>query len=412
MQLGHFQMQNYWPFLLILSFLIKDKSKSISTNQIVIGVLLAIQFLASVYLAFFALSAISVFFIVKAFKSIGFKHSVIKIAVIILTFVIIDGVFIKGYLDARNNFAVKREIGEYLTYSAKISDYLFPRQNGIFYQNPIIKKWQSYNKHQYGETASFPGFVLGSFAILGLVSLRKTKKDFSLNFSTKPLDIFFLSIMLLGFLFSLGYPYIPFVKYLPFFDTIRGVSRWSFLLYFGIVYFSISYLSKIKTKWILSVSLLLLFADVLPGQLTAYKDSFIDKNDETIKNICSAKKTIVLEVPITHFDAGTNIAAGLSYITKRLLATSYNNCFLVNGYSGYDLPSILNLKDKFYSSLASGSLPGLFGLLEANHINILKVNTNELSADNLAAYNAIKIKLIKSDRLTQIGQDIFLIHSQ
>jgi len=409
-QMGHFQMQNYWPFFLILYLLVKNTSKSYSINEILIGILLAVQFLASVYLTFFTLVAISFFLLIKAFKGLGIKNSAIKLLVIILTFAIIDGVFIKGYMDARKNFAIKRDLGEYLTYSAKVSDYLFPRQNGIFYQNPIIKKWQSYNKHQYGESASFPGFVLCGLAILGIVKLGKSKKDFSLHFSAQPTDIFFLTIMLIGFLFSLGYPYIPFVKYVPFFDTIRGVARWSFLFYLGLTYFSISFLSKIKTKWVLLSILILLIADILPGQFVTFKDSYLNSSDEILRNICSTKKTIVLEVPITHFDAGTNIAEGLTYITKKLLATTYTNCLLVNGYSGYDLPSLLSLKDQFYSNLNSNDPTLLVDLLKKNQVDILRVNTDNLSSLNLTSYKNLYGKLSNSDAITKVDRDVFVIN--
>lgn len=409
-QLGHFQMQTSWPFFLILYLLVKNKTKGFSVNEIFIGVLLAIQFLASVYLAFFSVLAISIFLFVKCIKGLGIKNFIIKFVAIFFTFILIDGIFVKGYIDARKNFAVKRDIGEYLTYSAKITDYLFPRQTGIFYQNRIVKKWQSFNKHQFGEPASFPGFMLSGLAILGIIKLRRSKKDFSVHFSTGLIDLFFLGIMAVGFLFSLGYPYIPFVKYVPFFDTIRGVSRWSFLLYTGIAYFAVSFLSKIKTKPIFISVLILLFADILPNGIITVKDSYLTENDEILRNICTTRKTVLLEVPITHFDAGTNVSEGLSYITKRLLATSYNKCQLINGYTGYDLPSILNLKDQFYSSLNNNDPEQLISLLNKNHVEILKINTNELSDQNLRSYKNLYNELIKSKGVTKINHDMFLVN--
>ncbi|KKQ75732.1 MAG: hypothetical protein US96_C0005G0005 [Candidatus Woesebacteria bacterium GW2011_GWB1_38_5b] len=408
-QMGHFQMQNYWPFIFILYFLFKTDKKKFSFNEVLIGLLVATQFLASVYLAFFSIISIFIFFLVKIYKGQNYKVAVSKFSIIILTFLLLDGIFIKGYMDAKKSFEIKRGVGEYLTYSAKISDYFFPRQNGLFYQNSLVAKWQSYNKHFVGETASFPGFILTILGILGLIKFGKSKEHISFNFSTDTPSLFFLCLMIIGFIFSLGYPYIPFAKYVPFFDTIRGVSRWSFLLYVGIAFFAVFYISKIKSKWLFTAALVLLITDVLPAKFITYKDSYLEKNDETLRTICTAKKTVLFELPVTHFDAGDNIAKGLSYIAKRELASVYNSCHLVNGYSGYDLPNLFNFKDQVYAAINSADPKLLYNVVKGRGVNVVKVNTEYLNETSLENYNKIYSKFSKLEGVREIGNNLFLI---
>jgi len=408
-QIGHFQMQNYWPFLLILLLLFKTSSKRFSFDEVLIGFLIAIQFLASVYLAFFGIAAIFIFFLVQIYKGLNIKIASTKFGVIIFTFLILDGIFIKGYMDARKNFVITRGTNEYLVYSAKISDYIFPRQNGFFYQNFIVRKWNTFNNHQFGEPASFPGFILGALAILGLIKIERTKKYFSFHFSVDTSNLFFLCLMLIGLAFSLGYPYLPLAKYIPFFDTTRGTSRWSFLFYIGLIYFSIFYISKIKSKWFLAAAIILLIIDILPAKLTTYKDSYLSSNDETLKSICSVKKTVILEVPVTHFDAGDNIAVGLSYITKRQLASLYNGCYLVNGYSGYDLPSIQQIKDRLISSAQTGNADEFISTVKESNAQLLSINPEAVPPSTLPLLEKTLAKLEKQGKLKHIQNGVYRV---
>lgn len=408
-QIWHFQMLNYWPFFLILFLMIREETRKLPLNEILVGILVAVQFLASVYLAFFSLVAIFVFLSVRVYKGAAFKSTLIKFIVIILTFVLIDGIFIKGYLEARKNFGIKREIGEYLTYSAYLSDYFFPMQNGILYQNTIVRKWQSYDKHLIGEPITFPGFILGSLAILGLIRFRKSKGDFSLRFSSQTIDLFFLLLMIIGFSFSLGFPYLPLVKYIPLFDTIRGTGRWSFLFYSGLIYFSVSCLNRIKSKSLLGLAMILLIIDVLPGKIVTYKDSYLTINDEVLKSICSLEKTVVLEIPVTHFDAGDNLAVGLSYITKRQLATLDNQCYLVNGYAGYDLPSIQKIKDDLISYSQVGNDGGFISTVKQSRAQYVSINSEAVPLTLLPSLEKTIARLERTKKIKHIKEGVYLV---
>lgn len=407
-EIGHFQMQSYWPYLLILCKLF-DTDKKYIKDGILIGILISIQFLSSVYLAFFGLVSLSIYFLIQIYKVGNYKITVSKFILIVLTFLLFDGVFIKGYLDARKNFAINRNLSEYIVYSAKITDYLFPRQTGIFYQNAIVEKWQSYNHRPFGEPAIFPGLVLSSLAILGLIKIQKSKKDFSLHFSVEKIDLFFLSLIIVGFLFSLGYPYLPFVKYIPLFDTIRGTSRWSFLLYTGIIYFAVSFLSKIRPGKMLLLLSILLILDVFPVTVATYKNTYISEDDNVLKNICAAQKTVVLEIPVTHFDSGTNIVEGLTYITKRLLATTYNHCTLVNGYSGYDLPSIQKIKDNLIASTQSQDPNGFIITVRSTGANYISINPEVIPEKLYPQLDKIITILTKTGKLKYIGAEVYQV---
>lgn len=409
-QIGHFQMQSYWPFLVVIALLLKRDDNKSFKNQVLIGVFISLQFLASVYLAFFSLITVLIFFALKCVTEFKYKANAIKFIVIVLTFLVLDGIFIKGYIDAKKSFDIQRDSGEYLVYSAKITDYIFPRQNGLFYQNKIINKWNSFNKHQSGEPASFPGLTISILALLGMFKFSRTKKGVALFFPTDFKNTFFLIVVGVGFAFSLGYPYLPFVKFIPFFDAVRGTSRWSFLVYFGMVFFALNFLSKIKPRSTVVLLALLLMIDVFPQQIHTFKDSYITANDEVLKGICSTAKIIVLEVPVTHFDAGQNIAEGLSYISKTLLATSYNKCTLVNGYSGYDLPSIQYLKNDVSMAFQDNNSRALYDSVKQSGADLVSINFESLPQSLYPNTEKVLLSLQKSGKLTLVKEGVYQIH--
>lgn len=409
-QIGHFQMQSYWPFIIVITLLLKSHTDKSIKYDVLIGFFIALQFLASVYIAFFGLIAVFIFFLLRGVNHGQFRISGRKFSIVVLTFLILDGVFIKGYSDAKKSFNIQRSSSEYIVYAAKFSDYLFPRQNGFFYQNKLISKWNGFNKHIFGEPASFPGFVLSILAVFGLAKLSKTKKGIALLFSSQAKDLFFYALIVCGLVFSLGYPYLPLAKYVPFFDAIRGTARWSFLAYFGLTFFALKSLSKIKHNLILTLLVVLLVVDVLPQQINSVEDTYITQNDNVLSEVCTKNKTTVLEIPITHFDAGNNIAEGLSYISKRLLATSYNKCFLINGYSGYDLPSIQKLKDEVVLSFQNDDSITFYNLAKQSGASLISVNFETLPPNLYPNADSVLESLQKKGSITHIGSGVYQLH--
>lgn len=251
-QLGHFQIMSYWPMFFSLYFLTKDNFNFKVKNVFIAGIFLAIQFLASVYLAIFLCFVSGIWFLI-GFSRKNVKHTLLPFLIYFLTFFILDGFFIKGYIETKNIYKIKRPINEYILYSAHITDYLFSDTPSLIYQSTLMKKWNSFDHHIVGEKAAFPGFLFSILFLLGFFTFIKVKNKKLIGFEFTKEKIFFLLIIIIGFVFSLGprlnvngvYAHIPlpsylFLKFLPMFDTIRGSARWSFLVYFGIVFYFIS----------------------------------------------------------------------------------------------------------------------------------------------------------------------------
>ena len=419
-QFGHFQMISFWPLMFSLYFLIDsrgDKKKLFLT-----GIFLALQFLASVYLAYFLAIVIFLYLFIDFLKNRKIKNALVAFLIIFSTFLVLDGVFIKGYLDTQKKFDVKRDYGEYVAYSAHLTDYIFPRQQSFLYQNSIIQKWSSYNKHNIGELASFPGFVLTITALLGIFTIKKTKNNFLVMFKKNEERYWFFSLIVIGFLFSLGprinfngnYSGIPSIYTLllkiPLVEAIRGLARWSFLFYLGLTYFSLMYLKTIRHKALFVILSIILLLELIPCRSLAYPGTYITKADKVLKSICSPRKKVVLEIPVTHFDTTGSIAEGLSYITTRELATLYNHCQLINGYSGYDLPSIQNIKNQIYNSISNKDSKGFYTAIKDSGAEYLVINKENLITETKQTFDLLTAELIKTSQLKSIGSDVYKIN--
>jgi hypothetical protein len=413
-QLGHFQLQSYWPSLFSLYFIIRNGGKHHLKNLILSGVFLAIQFLASVYVAVFLIASICLYFLSLVFLNHKLFQSIKNLAVILGTFLIICSPVIVGYLKVQKEYNVQRNYGEYVSYSAHLSDYLF--SGGIksaIHSSVLVNKWNSFNKHNIGEGALFPGFLLTTLGLLGIF-YSKEKRGMTL---------FFLFLTGTGFIFSLGprinfngtyaeipLPYHLLLKYVPFIDVIRAPARWAFLFYTGLTFFALKYLSKksfgIPIFLLLTVFIIL---EYIPLNIQARSETYIHEKDQILKDICSKETKVVLEIPITHFDAGDSIFTGLSYITKTILASSYHKCNLVNGYTSYDLPSIQILKNSIYDKKSLQNPEKFAQVLKSSNADILVVNDNFLIPEIKDDLLKVVEKLVKQGYLIPYGEGVYQI---
>jgi len=422
-QMGHFQIQNYWPLLFSLFLLLKNEDPPRNTILFLVGLFLTVQFLASVYLAFFLGTILFLLFLIRSLtrKSI---RPIINFLSILLVFGLSSGVFIKGYFETQKQYHAQRDYGEYVTYSAHVSDYLFPQQKGWLYQNKLVSRWMSFNKHNIGELASFPGFVLSITAIFGLFGIKNLNKRLVFSFVKNESNYLFLGLILIGFLFSLGprinfngvyanipLPYTLLIKYIPIFNVIRGTSRWSFLLYLGLTYFSLQYLKNANKK-IIVVIIAILVLEIIPLTFQTQKGTYITTQDQVLNEICGKTKTVILEIPVTHFDTNGGIAEGLSYITKRLLASEYNHCYLVNGYSGYDLPQIQKIKDGLVYSVQEKKTDVFIGIIKQTGSSIIAINKDDLNPNLYSNLPAVLLTLEKEGRLYNLGNDLYQINDK
>lgn len=416
--INHFQMITFWPFFAGLSFLFKETLKT--KNYAIAGIFIAVQFLASAYLGVFMAFVVVTHAIVSSLndRNLSFvKHSIVAIAV----FLLLDGVFVKGYLGAKSQFEIVRDYREYIIYSAHVADYLFPKMiNSIFYRLPVFGDWNALSGH-FGEAANFPGFSVTTLALIALIYVKQ-KKEISFGIRLGRTELLFLLLIVFGFVFSLGprlqfngnYDHLPLpyhfiVKYAPLVNSIRTPGRWSFILYVGLIYFALKTLGKIKNKIAYGAICLFILAEYLPTQIPNESQSYIDKNDVTLSTICAKRSLVALQIPVTHFDVKGGIVEGLSYITKEELASLFHGCRIVNGYSGYDLPYIQSIKNDIYDSL-NQNLPDKFiETVNRAEADIFVVNRqfilNELE-NNLQPTLDL---FVKTGRIKSISPDVYQI---
>ncbi len=394
LELGHFQMMFFWPFLLSLYFVFRNEDKYKVSDLILAGFFLAIQFLASVYISLFLIAALGIYFF-ASFLFSRKKISVIKNFILIFAvFLLIDGIFIKGYFDMKKNYQIQRSINEYIGYSVHLTDYLFVKDKGsLLYSTGLFKKWNQLDKH-IGIKAYFPGFLITLLAFIGLFSLTKKKDSFSIKLNLDKTRLFFLLLLITGFVFSLGprisfngnyahlpTPYAFFLKFIPLFESVRAPGRWSYLFYIGVVFFAMIPLASVSTKKRIVLSGLIFFlilAEYLPFPIKTHQEAFLSKDDEILKNICSKEKKVLLEIPVTHYNVKGGTVKGLNYITKVELASDFHNCYLINGYSGYDLPELVTIDVNLNDCLEKNNCDQIRNQLSTMRIDVIKFNENEI----------------------------------
>ncbi len=427
LELSHFQMLTFWPYFLTLYFLLKNEGKPETKNFIFVGLIVTIQFLASVYLSVYLIFSILLFYFLKIVLQKDLKKEVFGISLIFLVFLISSGIFIKGYIDMKNTYNIKRDLKEYVTYSANISDYLFTSQiNSLIHRSSLMENWNKADKN-WSLHSSFPGFLIFLLSIPALFKLRKNRDIISINLELNREKLFFTTLIVVGFLFSLGprlnfngnYAHIPLpyslvIKFIPVSEVIRVPSRWSFLFFLGFIYFSLITLNKLTGKPYYKFFLFLVFVifilEYLPINIKSTQNSYINRDYQILKNLCKNNKKVLLELPATHLDAYPNIIEGLEYISKVELVSTYHNCNIVNGYSGYDLPDIFLLSDTLSKYIKENNTRAFTEEVQKRKIDIVKFNQYYFVTEmKLSIHNFVNAIATESG-VEKINNDLFSFH--
>lgn len=399
LQLGHFQMISFWPFFFSLYFIYKNKEEKKVKNLILAGIFLSLQFLTSVYLSIFLAFSIFLFYAIDFIFSKRKINALKDLIIIFTVFFILDGIFIKGYLDVKKLYNIKRDIHEYILYSAHLSDYLFTTPiNSLIHKSKIINRWNKFDKHVIGEKVAFPGFTLFILSLAGFLAIKTKKGGIFISAQISKENLFFLALIIFGFWFSLGprlnfngnYAEIPtgynlLLKYIAPLESIRALDRWSFLFYLGINYFSIKALKKLlvnntkkKRTAMLSIICIFFTLEYIPFKIITYKKTYITPFYRKVKTECQQKKKILLEYPVTHFNVKGGIFSGLEYISKVLLASSYHKCYLINGYSGYDPMYLRQLHWSLSTEAREKDAEGVEKLIRKYQVDFVKINTDKV----------------------------------
>jgi hypothetical protein len=98
-----------------------------------------------------------------------------------------------------------------------------------------------------------------------------------------------------------------------------------------------------------------------------------------IKEKCSQRQMVLLEVPVTHFEYSGGAATGIDYLSKMHLSSLYHGCYLYNGYGSYQPKNLFNLRDKINGYFESGDKDGFSNLMKNEGINLVKFNEDNWS---------------------------------
>jgi len=402
LELNHLQMISYWPFFISLHYLFKEKKKI--RDLFITGIFLSLQFYASVYWTIFLLTVIIIYYLVRLAKKDNYFVLIKELLTIGTLFLILVGPIYFKYSEVKLAYNIERHYHEYVNYSAHLSDYFF---NGAYEttltQLSIFEKINDYNKH-YSFSATIIIYVL---SIIGIFTLSKKKNYLSVELSLKKIDLIFLFITLLGFIFSLGprlsfngsylgipLPFIIALKYLIIFEPIRATARFSALFYFGLTYFSVKGLNKINKKnssLIVILALLIFFLEIIPTNFKSEANNYYPISYQAIEEQCS-KSMVLLEYPFEQDSKGANILTNLKYKASQLTASVNHECNLVNGYAGFDPQEYIDYIHQFNNSLETTNSATLNHIIKQKEIDFIKVNKNYLSDEKIMQIENINLK--------------------
>lgn len=400
-QFHHFQMISFWPLLLAMSYLpISKSSNTLIKRSVWIGFWLAVQFLASVYLAFFGITMVLIFcsstilvdFITdKKFVWQRYKIGTLSFVVGSVVWLLIAGPFLYKYVQAQHSYNITRQYSEYVLYSAHITDYLFSSTYQSL-ESHLLGRLNALNDHTVGELAVFPTFTLVILTTIALIKIVKNKEYNKTN-------VFFSLLLISGFIFSLGprlnvngeflglrLPYLLVLKLYPLAEPIRAVARWSFLLYFASIYFSIKAIGQLKLSSLVILSILIIYIlEVLPINPQTSSYMYITPSNEVLSQQCQPETKVLLEYPITQTAEGVNVATNLRYRSTAMLASLESNCTLVNGYSGYDPQDYLRFEGELNQAVKDLDKQAFDDLLEQRNIELLRINKSQMATEQLIA---------------------------
>jgi len=405
LQLSHFQMISYWPFFFALSFLFKNK-KTIK-ETFLIGLFLSIQFYAAVYWSIFLITVIGIYYFVKLIKKDQIVDNTKSLILIGMIFIILAGPILFKYLQNQKAYSIHRNYSEYVEYSAQISDYFFSNSyNSAVSNSKLFKKINSFNNHPGGERAGSPSVLITFLFLIGIAVIKKNKKEWSINFSIKEKDLFFILLALIGLIFSLGprllfngnylavpLPFSLALKYLIIFDPIRATARFSALFYIGAFYFATKGLERINKKnniILISILCLIYLLELLPLNLKSEYNNYYSHPYALIEKDCS-KGAVLLEYPFDQNFEEANVITNLKYKASQLTASVKSTCDLVNGYAGFDPDDYTNYIATFNKYLNSTDSAKLQQTIAEKNVSFIKINKKDLSQESMKKINNIEM---------------------
>lgn len=419
----HFQFLGFWPFFFGLGYLVKPQ-KTVR-DVVLLGMWVGIQFLAGVYLSIFLMCAVGIWYALvflhrwrqkKALHQLGKELTVMG-----AIFLTVAGIFLYKYIQVKKMYGITREFWEYVRYSAHLTDYVFTTNySSVVSRLPGIALWNSFNR----AGSLFPGFLLSGFALAGIFAFRKIRQGYQFTLRLSETDLFFFTILLGGFIASLGprlnvngsyailpLPYHVLLKLLPLLEPIRVTSRWYIFVLIALIYFAGKGMKKFssftRTPAIIGCCFIVAL-EVLPIFRVTEAKQYYHPAYGLIEESCAAQPKVLLEYPMTQDLPEANIVTNLTYRTQAMLASLRHGCLLVNGYMGYSPKDYDRYESQLTTSVNQGDEQTFWRLLAEKDVSFFKLNKRDILAHK-AATAAGMIRTNQVSRILLETDEFFLV---
>lgn len=432
--LDHFQLISLWPFLLGLSQLINNKGKK--WQPVWLGIWTSITFISSVYLAIFLIYCTGVWLVIQIISerkhlSQQWKHWASWIALFSITVSILAGPFMVKYYQVRQSYDAKRSYEEYVNYSASVFDYVSTKPNQSFVSNiSVVKRWNALLATSAGG-GYFPTVILSVLMCCSFVLIRRKKpSQIGIGMPFTKESMFFLCLLVSGFLFSLGprvrvssiyvgppLPYEILLKLVPLFEPIRVTARWALLFFIGVLFFALlgleKILKKVPQKWhfvVVAFVLAIYFAEVLPLGRVYEPATAARLPSNHMATLCEEKQ-VLLEYPIEYSPTGSaeDIFVKLQHWTKIVLDATEHSCNVVNGYSGFTPKDYNRYHHELDAAVEQQQLEKITELLREREVELLRLHTDKLTATQSATFALLEEELQAEKLFNSDTEQIFLI---
>jgi len=395
----HYQMISYSFFFFSLGLLLTAKSNK---HFFLSGVFSGLQFLASAYLGIYSVITALIFYVWKLYKEKNLKKTIRTGLIFLFGFAIVAGYFLFKFIEIKKLNNIQRTADLYVNSSMQITDIFFNQLPSIW-TNKFYYKINTYS-HRLGNEIFSIGYILLSISLFGAYKLKKAK----LNKQDKFIKGFLVLLLAWGLIAVLGprlsingrylatpLPYILPLKLTPFFEALRVVSRWFFLIQIVLLYFAghafkfiLKKYSFKKSLQIIVIILVLYAIEIIPVKHRQVVNTYQDYGYDQIASRCK-NTDVVLEYPFSPEQPITTIEISLEYWTKMLLNQMHYNCQLVNGYSGFRPKHISDYIDNFNNAVLRDDVPAIMDLLKQKNVKFVKINRNFLLPDSIEKLKSI-----------------------
>lgn len=382
----HFQMIGYAFFFLSAGKVLGATKK---VDYFWAGILSGLQFLAGVYLGIYSLVFTGIFLVWKLWKTRNLKMILLWGSLYTAGFALIAGYFLYMFSKIKNEYNIIRHPGSYVDLAMQPTDWLFNPYDSVW-SRTLYKAINSFDQRK-GMFYS-PGWILLFSSITGMfVAFKKKRRTYTV------VMLLFLGwgiiaalgprLSINGHYYGTLLPYAIFLKFTPFFDALRATGRWFFIIQIPLLFFVGVLLEKLSNKFskqkvvvLITIGVLAYALEIVPLTQRTEVQSYQSPAYQALQTECH-KGNVLLEYPFEPQHPQTPITTSLSYWVKILLNQMHHDCYIVNGYSGFDPQHYLDFKVALEAAIASENPQELAEVLQQKDITFIKLNKTQLTSD-------------------------------